>query len=85
MFDALKKLRHFLGVWRGGAYAEENVSGMARSVVHEIYLFISTFFHVVLPMFDPAHYWGPYLGLQGPPAAGGPGRHPYLFMEGYTI
>ena len=23
-------------------------------------------------MFDPAHYWGPCLGLQGPPAAGGP-------------
>ena len=44
---------------------------MALSVPCEIYLFISTLFHVVPPMFDPAHYWGPYLGLQGPPVAGG--------------
>ena len=30
------------------------------------------FFHVVPPIFDPAHYWGPYLGLQGTAAAGAP-------------
>ena len=59
------------------AYAEENISGMALSVLCEIYRFISTFFHVVPPMFDPVHYWGLYLGVTG--------RHPYLIMEGYTL
>ena len=47
----------------GGPYAEDNLSGVALSVFYEIYLFISTLFHVVPQMFDPARYWDPYLGL----------------------
>ena len=61
MFDPAEIETLFWG--SGGAYAEENMSGMAISVLCEIYLFISTYFHVVPPMFDPAHYWDPYLGL----------------------
>ena len=55
MFNPAKILRP------GGAYAEENMSGRAHSVLCQMSLFISTLVHVVPPMFDPAHYWGPYL------------------------
>ena len=58
--------------WRsGGTYTEVNLSGRAHSVLCVMSLFITTFFLVVPHMFDPVHYWDPYLGLQGPPAAGG--------------
>ena len=62
MFNPAKILRTLF--WgSGGAYAEENMSGRAHSVLSDMPLFISTFVHVVPPMFDPAHYWGPYLRL----------------------
>ena len=69
MFDPAKNLDPFEG--SGGAYAEEYFSGEANSVLCEMSLFISTFVHVVPPMFDLAHYWGPYLGLYVSPTAGG--------------
>ena len=47
------------------------MSGRAHSVLCEMSLFISTFVHVVPPIFDPAHYWRPYLGIEGSPAAEG--------------
>ena len=62
MFDPAKILRPLLG-GSGRAYAEENMSGRAHSVLCEMPLIISTFVHVVPPMFDPAHYCGPYLRL----------------------
>ena len=46
----------------GGAYAGENMSGRAHSVLCEIPDHFN-FRHVIPPMFDPAHYWGPYLRL----------------------
>ena len=60
MFDPAKNLRPLIG-----AYAEDNMSGRAHSVLCEMSLIISTFVHVVPPppMFDLAHYWGPYSRL----------------------
>ena len=65
----------------GGAYAEENMSGRAHSVICEMSLLISTFVHVVSPVIDPSLYWGPYLRLYGSPAAGGP-RQTSIFDYG---
>ena len=62
MFDPAKNLRPLLGIWP---------LLCRRYVLCEMSLFISTFVHVVPPMFDTAYYWGPYLGLWGSPAAGG--------------
>ena len=47
------------------------MSGRAHSVLCEMSLIISTFVHVVPPMFDPAHYWALILGSSGSLAAGG--------------
>ena len=38
-------------------YAEENVSGMALSVLCKIYLFIKTYFHAVLLIYVPAQFY----------------------------
>ena len=35
-------------------------------------------------MFDPDHFWGPYIRVHGPPVAGGP-RQTYMIMEDYTL
>ena len=63
------------------------MSGRAHSVLCEMSLIISTFVPVVPTMFDLAHYWGPYLRLYGPPAAGGLRQTSihYIIMVGYTI
>ena len=57
------------------------MSGRAHSVLCEMSLFISNFVHVVPPMFDPDHYWGPYLRLYGSPEVGGP-RQTSIFDYG---
>ena len=59
------------------------MSGGAHSVLCEMSLIISTFIHVVPQMYDPAHYWGPYLRIHGSPAAGG--LRDTSIMVGYTI
>ena len=79
MFDPATILRPHLGVW--WCLCRGNFSGRAHSVLCEMSLFISTFVHVVPPMFDPAYYWGP----RGYPKQGVSGRHPDLIMVGYTI
>ena len=56
------------------AFAAENLSGIGHSALCGMSLFTWSWFRLVPPIHELAHFLGPFEGPQGPHAAGAPGQ-----------